>query len=159
MVGGRFPGWNLAADIDDAPWCEAALIGSKNRLPFPTTIKRQVAWMMTPPIEMIGIMRDPGRVTLHPWTPDGERVQARLNEVAASLEGEERERLLLEVQARYLRFTLDSEERITLPPNLLANLSTSIGQYVWVYLSKTKVWISSTNPATETPTTIPLDLP
>jgi len=159
MTQGRFPGWNLVADLSNTPWREASRVSSKDRLPIPTTIKRNVDWMDKTPVDILGVMDEPGQAMLLPWVPDGERVRMWLSEASNSYSGEERDQLLLEAQARYVKFSLDRDGRVTLPPNLLGHLGVSIGQYVWTVLSQKGLWISGRDPTIGVLTMLPADLP
>lgn len=106
-----------------AAWTEVIALTSKSRLQLPASARMRLNWSLTDhPLVLLARIEPGGRAELMPWEPVGDSIMRGLDRLLAEEAEANRARLALIAMDRYVRLTLDTDGRMSLPANLAHHL-------------------------------------
>ena len=104
-------------------WTEVVALTSKSRLQLPASARTRLNWSRADSsLSLLARIEPGGHAELMPWEPVGDAIMRSLERLLAEKAGADREWLALIAMDRYLRLTLDSDGRMSLPVNLAHHL-------------------------------------
>jgi hypothetical protein len=112
---GRPTQFQIAAQAGKT-WRAVVELGEDNRLPVPVDASRRAPWLGRDKA-VLAILGEDGDVTLRPYAPFGERVEAKLTELA-EIGSEESERLIRAIRATRLRVKIYEDGRMIVPTDV-----------------------------------------
>lgn len=123
MKSGRPPAWNPVAALATNLWTEVVSLSSKSRLLLPAAARTRLNWIQGgQPLSLLVRIEPGSYAELEPWELAGDAIMERLASVLDDAPTEDRERIAIVAMDRYLRLTLESDGRMSLPMNLCHHL-------------------------------------
>ena len=131
-------------EFDGAPWREATVLSSQDRLTIPYLVWRRTPWLGEGgAIALLARTDVPGHLELLPWGPDGQAIFETIKTKVAGTDASTRNRLLLATQDLYARVQADKDRRIVLPTNVLVHLGVQAGQPIHILAQEGRVELAS----------------
>jgi bifunctional DNA-binding transcriptional regulator/antitoxin component of YhaV-PrlF toxin-antitoxin module len=112
---GRPTQFQIAAQVGKT-WRAVVELGEDKRLPVPVDASRRASWLGRDGT-VLAVLGEDARVTLRPYAPSGERIEAKLAELAESGSAED-ERLILAIRATRLRLKIYEDGRMIVPADV-----------------------------------------
>lgn len=148
MAQTRPSGYPVFGDLSTSVSEEVTEIDARGRVRFLPRWTNWIPWWRDTTnegFELLMVFVEPGLISFRDWITDGERIAARLGQIAASDDEDALEAMRL-IQDRYQKLPIDKERRAHLGDPALAHLGLPVERgakstvYVAVYPSRIDVF-------------------